>query len=249
IRAEIAAEGADRQCQAILLMDSRGVVRLSRPETADDQRALALDDERVAALGLTEAQLCDPVAVARAFKPTILIGTTGQRGAFSEALIREVAAHHPQPIILPLSNPSDRSEVLPAHVLAWTDGRALVATGSPFADVEVGGEARKIGQANNVFVFPGFGLGAMVAEARELTDEAFLVAARELAGMVRPERLASGAMYPEISELRAAARGIAIALVRHFRDTGYGRQYRDDEIEPAVDRAMWWPDYLDYEPA
>jgi malic enzyme len=190
------------------------------------------------------------VAVARAFKPTILLGTTGTRGVFSEALVRAVAANHPRPIILPLSNPSDRTEALPEDVLAWTDGRALVATGSPFPDVMVGGaERRVIGQANNVFVFPGVGLGAMVAEARELTDDAFTVAAHELAAMVTDERLATGAIYPPINDLRVAARTIALAMVRHFRDSGYGRQLSEDEIEVAVDRAMWWPEYLRYEPA
>jgi malic enzyme len=99
-----------------------------------------------------------------------------------------------------------------------------------------------------VFVFPGIGLGAIVAEARELTDEAFLVAAHELASAVSAERLAAGAIYPPITELRSVAQRIAIALVRHFRDSGYGRQYHDDEVEPAVERAMWFPDYLALDP-
>ena len=121
---------------------------------------------------------------------------------------------------------------------------ALVATGSPTADVVVGEEGRTIGQANNVFVFPGVGLGAIVAEAREITGDAFLVAARELAGLVSPPRLAAGALYPPIAELRRGARAVAIAVVRELRDSGYGRHYRDEEIEPAVDAAMWRPEYL-----
>jgi malic enzyme len=133
-------------------------------------------------------------------------------------------------------------------VLAWTGGRALVATGSPNPAVGGYGPSRIIGQSNNVFVFPGVGLGAVVAEARELTDEAFLVAARALAGSVTDERLATGAMYPPIGELRTVARTIAIDLVRHLRDSGYGRQYRDEEVEPAVDAAMWFPEYRRYVP-
>ena len=189
------------------------------------------------------------MAVARAFRPTILMGTTGMRGAFSETLVREVAAADTRPIVLPLSNPSDRTEALPDEILSWTDGQALVATGSPFGEVVTDGGSRVVGQANNVFIFPGVGLGAMVAEARELSDDAFLVAARTLAGLVGPDRLEVGAIYPAIGELRVAARAIGVALVRHFRDSGYGRQLRDDEIELAVDRAMWWPDYLDLQPA
>jgi malic enzyme len=251
LRHELEMEGlsAADAADSVLLMGSRGAILADDPEIADDQRAFALSPQRVAALGLSPADLRDPVAVARAFKPTILLGTTGTRGVFSEALVRAVAANHPRPIILPLSNPSDRTEALPEDVLAWTDGRALVATGSPFPDVAVGAERRVIGQANNVFVFPGVGLGAMVAEARELTDDAFTVAAHELAGMVTDERLATGAIYPPINDLRVAARTIALAMVRHFRDSGYGRQLGEDEIEMAVDRAMWWPEYLRYEPA
>ena len=248
---EMRSEGMSRAeaSASVLLMDSKGVVHAGRETIATDQRPFAVDDDRLAALGLSDEQLADPVAVARAFRPTILMGTTGTRGAFSEALLREVAAHEQQPVILPLSNPSDRTEALPAEILAWTDGRALVASGSPFGEVVTDAGTRVIGQANNVFVFPGIGLAAMVAEARELTDDAFVIAARTLAGLVGEDRLAQGAIYPPITDLRVAARAIAVALVRHFRDTGYGRQYHDDEIELAVDRAMWWPDYPELEPA
>jgi malic enzyme len=248
---EMRSEGMSRAeaTASVLLMDSKGVVHAGSETIAADQRPFAVDEARLAALGLSAEQLADPVAVARAFRPTVLMGTTGTRGAFSEQLLREVAAHEPQPVILPLSNPSDRTEALPAEILAWTDGRALVASGSPFGEVVTDAGTRVIGQANNVFVFPGIGLAAMVAEARELTDDAFLVAARTLAELVGEDRLEVGAIYPAIGDLRVAARAIAVALVRHFRDSGYGRQYRDDEIELAVDRAMWWPDYLELEPS
>ena len=248
---ELESEGVapDRAAAAVLLMDSKGVVHTGREPLSDDQRPFALDEGRLAALGISGEQLADPVAVARAFRPTILMGTTGMRGAFSEELVREVAAADQRPIVLPLSNPSDRAEALPADILSWTDGRAMVATGSPFGEIVTDAGARVVGQANNVFIFPGVGLGAMVAEARELSDEAFLVAARTLAELVGQDRLEVGAIYPAIGDLRMAARAIAVALVLHFRDSGYGRQYRDDEIELAVDRAMWWPDYLELEPS
>jgi malic enzyme len=235
------AGGADGPVMA--LMDHLGLVHLGRTDIADDQRPFAVDEGWFIQAGLTSQDLADPVAVARALKPSVLIGTTGCRGAFSEALVREVARHSPTPIILPLSNPGDRAEARPQDVFEWTDGRAIVATGSPSADVVLPGGSRTIGQANNVFVFPGVGLGAIVAEAREVTDEAFLVAARQFASLVSAERLASGAMFPPIGDLRQIARTIAVAVVRHLRDSGYGRQYRDEDIGPAVDRAMWWPEY------
>jgi malic enzyme len=229
----------------LALMDTHGLVHLGRPGLEDDHREFAVDEEWVAAAGLGSADLADPVSIARAFEPTVLIGTTGTAGVFSRRLVEEVARHARAPIILPLSNPSDRAEAQPDDVLAWTDGRALVATGSPCASAP----GRAIGQANNVFIFPGVGLGALVAEAREVTDEAFLTAAQELAASVSPARLASGGIYPPIADLRTIARRIAVAVVRRLRDTGYGRQFRDEEIEPAVDAAMWWPAYDPYEPA
>ena len=232
--------------QRIAMFNSRGLVHSGRTDVADDQLAHAVDPAPYLAAGLEATQLDDPLALARVLKPTVLIGTTGCRAAFSEALIREVATHHPRPIVLPLSNPDDRAEARAEDVIAWSDGRAIVGTGSPSRDVEFGGRRLTIGQANNVFVFPGVGLGAVVAEARELTDDAFLVAARTLASLVGDDLLAGGTIYPPVSTLRAVARRIAEALVVHFRDTGYGRQLHDDQITDAVDRAMWRPEYLTY---
>jgi malate dehydrogenase (oxaloacetate-decarboxylating) len=245
LRRELAAEGrSQREDGPVLAMvDRGGLVHLGRGQLADDQRPFAVDPDWFAGAGLTPDAFTDPVAIARTLKPSILIGTTGCRGAFSEALVREVGRHSQTPIVLPLSNPGDRAEAEPADVLRWTNGRALVATGSPSGDVELPGRSRTIGQANNVFIFPGVGLGAILAEAREITDDTFLVAARELAALVSARRLATGAIYPPVSDLRRIARAIAIAVVTHLRDTGFGRQYRDQEIGPAVDRAMWWPEY------
>jgi malic enzyme len=229
-------------------MDHRGLVHRGRTDVAADQASFAVDPGWFLAQGLNAEQLADPVAVASGLGATVLIGTTGTRGAFSEGLIREVAGHAEVPIILPLSNPTDRAEAEAGDVLTWTGGRALVATGGPSADVEVAGSHRVIGQANNVFIFPGVGLGSIVAETREVADGAFLVAARTLAALVSAERLAAGAIYPSIGDLRKAARAIAIAVVREARDSGLGRRFSDDEIPTAVDRAMWQPTYLPYVP-
>jgi malic enzyme len=245
---QLISEGAtiDEARQAMAMFNSRGLVHTGRGDVADDQLPHALDPGSFHAAGLSEANLDDPLAVARVHKPTILIGTTGTRGAFSEALIHEMAANHERPIILPLSNPDVNAEARAEDVIEWTNGRAIVGTGSPSRDVEYGGRRRTIGQANNVFIFPGVGLGAVVAQAREVTDEAFLVAARTMAGLVSDDALINGTIYPPISTLRPVARAIAEALVRHFRDTGYGRQLTDLQIADAVERAMWRPEYLEY---
>lgn len=179
-------------------------------------------------------------------KPTVLVGTTAQPGVFTEEVIREMAKHTARPIILPFSNPTSQAECTPADAMAWSDGRAIVATGSPFAPVEHGGKTHVIGQGNNVYIFPGVGLGAVVAETRQITDNMFLLAARILATMVSEERLASGAVYPDQNDLRKVSRAVAIEIVREAKRQHLGKQIPDDAIEAAVDAAMWYPEYQQY---
>jgi malic enzyme len=174
--------------------------------------------------------------------PTILIGTTGTAGAFTAAAIRAMAARVPAPIVMPLSNPTAKSEAHPADVLAWSDARAIVATGSPFDPVTIDGRSQLVGQANNVFIFPGLGLGAIVARAREVTDAMFLVAATTLAELTPPDRLAQGAIYPRLADLRPISRAIAVAVAREAHHCGVAAGPFED-VEAAVDAAMWQPGY------
>ena len=228
---------------AVVMIDSYGLIFEGRDRVEDDKLPFALAREELARLGLEPGPSCDLEMVIRQVTPTVLVGTSGRAGLFTEAAIREMAARTPRPVVLVLSNPTSSSEAVPADVLAWSDGRALVATGSPFPPVELEGRQRLIAQANNVFVFPGVGLGAMVAHARELTDGMFLAAASALAEMVTPERLAEGALYPALTDLRAVSRRIAIVVAREARDQGLGRLATDGEIEAAVDATMWDPAY------
>ena len=224
----------------IAFLDRQGLVHSYRADLPEDQRPFALDPRSLPDRD-TPLDAADPVAVARAHRATVLIGATGCGGAFSEKLVREVASHDRDPIVLPLSNPSSCCEATAEDILAWTAGRAYVATGSPSHDVQTPRGRRVIGQANNVFVFPGIGLGAIVVGSRELTDDIFLVAARRLADMVTPDRLRQGALYPPIADLRSVARAIAIAVAGHAPTRGRGAM--DEEPAAAVDRAMWWPAY------
>jgi malate dehydrogenase (oxaloacetate-decarboxylating) len=254
VRAAMAAQGLDAAAikRAIVTADTKGLVFAARDELDDDKREFALGAEEMAFYGLGGLKPGDRLGLeglVAAVKPTILIGTSGVPGAFTEGAIREMAARTERPVIFPLSNPTNKTEAVPADIMAWTGGRALVATGSPFEPVTVNGETHIIGQANNVFIFPGMGLGAIVAEAREITDEMFLLAAETLAGMVSNERLAAGALYPAVSELREVSRQIAARVVCQSRDCGVGRLYRDDEVLDAVDSAIWSPAYLRYRPA
>jgi malic enzyme len=254
VRAAMAAQGVDESTikRAIVTADTRGLVFAARDELDDDKREFALGAEELAFYGLGGLKPGDRLALeglVAAVKPTILIGTSGVPGVFTEGAIREMAARTERPVIFPLSNPTNKTEAVPADIMAWTGGRALVATGSPFEPVTVNGETHIIGQANNVFIFPGMGLGAIVSEAREITDEMFLLAAETLAEMVSPDRLAAGALYPAVAELREVSRQIAAKVVCQSRDCGVGRLYRDEEVIDAVDSAIWFPAYLPYLPA
>ena len=241
MRSEGASEAAVRR--SIVMLDSHGLIHEGRAEVADDKRPFALPEKDLVDYGLGIADTHDLESVVRRVQPTILVGTSGVPGVFTEGAIRTMATHVEAPIVLPLSNPTSKTEATPADVLRWTDGRALVATGSPFAPVEVEGRLRQIGQANNVFIFPGVGLGSVVAHAHAITDRMFLVAAQTLAAKVTQERFAEGAMYPRLRDLRSISHSIAIAVAQAARDDGVGRHLDNAQIASAVDLATWTPEY------
>jgi malic enzyme len=237
--------------RALVLVDSHGLVHDARRELDADKVDLAYPAEMATEAGLIlESRGRETVPtlleVVQAIAPTVLIGTTAHAGSFSEPLIRAMAAGTERPIVLPLSNPTANTEAAPADVLAWSEGRALVATGSPFAPVEIGGQVREIGQANNVFVFPGVGLGAIVAETRGVSDEMFLVAAQTLAEHVSAERLAVGALYPSVVTLREVSREIAIRVATEAIRAGLSPLPEDTDVAGLVGAAMWWPAYAPY---
>jgi malic enzyme len=253
VRAALLAAGSpeDEVRRSLFLIDSKGLLGLDRPGLDADKHEFALRPAEMAAFGLaTDADL---LSVVRAVRPTILIGTTATPNTFTEPILRAMADACPNPIVFPLSNPTSRTEATPGQVLEWTDGRALVATGSPFDPVVVDGRMRLVGQANNAFIFPGVGLAAIVAGARTVSNAQFLVAAHTLAGLVSEERLAEGALYPPMRDLRAISREIAVEVVRSFGTVdglplAAGDRGRA-EAEAAVDHSIWWPEYSPYEPA
>jgi len=227
----------------IVMTDSRGLVFEDRNHLDVDKQWFALPVDALARYGFTSAPGYDLETVIRQVAPTILIGTTATAGAFSEIAIREMAARTPVPIVFPLSNPTSHAEAVPADILAWSDGRALVATGSPFAPVEAGGRTRVIAQANNLYTFPGIGLGTIAARARSVTDPMLLAAATTLAGLVPGSRLDEGALYPPLAGLRQISRAIAIAVAREAQQAGLARMDPGLGAEKAVDAAMWTPQY------
>lgn len=236
--------------RAIVLVDSHGLVHAGRTDLDEMKRAHALPVEIALADGLTLDAVTPPglEETVRRVRPQALIGTTGVAGAFTRQVIGALAAGVIRPVVLPLSNPTAHAEATPEQVLAWSDGRALVATGSPFPPVMVAGEARPVGQANNVFVFPGLGLGTIASEARIVTDGMVLAAARTLASEVTDDRLAAGALFPEVASLRGVSRAIAIAVALEAVAAGVAGIPDDADVPAIVDAAMWLPAYVPYRP-
>lgn len=234
--------------RALVLVDSMGQVHDRREDLDATKRELALPAEAFAGYGFS-SEYPGLVETIERVRPTVLVGTTGVGGTFDEPVLRAIAAGTARPIVLPLSNPTSAAEATPIDVLRWTGGRALVATGSPFDAVEVDGRRIEIGQANNVFVFPGLGLGAIASETSAITDRMFLLAARTLAAAVTDERAASGSIYPPVGDLRAVTRSIAIGVAGEAVATGSAGIPADADVEAVIDGAMWWPAYVPYVPA
>lgn len=183
--------------------------------------------ELAARHGLGRGRPCDLEAVVRAVRPTVLVGVSGQGGLFTEPVIRALAGGTDRPIVLSMSNPTSKAEARPADVLQWSDGRALVATGSPFEPVDFGGRHVRIGQSNNAFVFPGLGLGVLVSGARVVTDGMFAAAAQRLAGEVTDEDLRAGSLFPAQSRIRAVQAAVAEAVVWQAQEEGQGEPFAE----------------------
>lgn len=242
MRLDGATEGQTRR--AVVMVDSKGLVFEGRRDPIDDdKRPFALSRSELAWFGLDPGDAHALERIVACVEPTVLVGTSGRPGAFTETAIRQMAARTERPVVLPLSNPTANSEAVPSDVLAWTDGRAFVATGSPFAPVDFGGRIRVIGQANNVFIFPGVGLGSIVAGSREVSDEMFLVAASTLASSVPVARVEEGALYPPLSTLRPVSRQIAVDVARESCRQGLSRFCDEERAEEAVREAIWFPQY------
>lgn len=235
--------------RAIVMLDSRGLLFEGRQVSDPAKRDFIMPRSVMEYYGLRpERGQVGLLEVVRSVRPTVLLGTTAAPGTFDEPVIREMARHCPRPLIFPFSNPTSKAECSAEDAIRWTDGRALVASGSPFPPVRYGGRTYLIGQGNNVFIFPGVGLGAILSQTRQITDEMFLDAAEVLAGMVSDDRLAQGALYPDQSELRPISAAVAMAVIRRARDGRLGRRIHDDEIEPLVRASMWDPRYVPYRP-
>ncbi len=238
-----AAEGKRR----ILVLDSKGLLWEGRKDLDARKARLAVDREVVKSWRMRGDTLGLEEVLAHS-GATVLIGVSGKPGHFTEPMVRTMAANTPRPIVMPLSNPTANTEALPADILRWSEGRALIATGSPFGDVDYEGRRYRIGQANNMLVFPGVGLGAIVARARKVTQGMFLAAADALAGFMTDEMLAAGTLYPSITAAREVSRKVAHAVAARAVVEGVAAAPCVD-IDGAINQTIWYPAYIPYRPA
>ena len=241
MRAEGASESEIRR--AIVMLDSRGLVFEGRQRVEADKLPFAMPASELSRLGFPAGDRHGLESVVTLTAPTVLIGTSGTPGAFTEAAVTAMAARCPEPVIFPLSNPTSSAEATPADLLRWTQGKALIATGSPFEPVRSGMDLRVIGQANNVFIFPGVGLGAIATGTSVVTDAMFEAAATTLAGLVPAQRLARGALYPRLADLRDISLEIAVAVADVAVSSGAGSLPAGQDAREAITATRWIPTY------
>jgi malate dehydrogenase (oxaloacetate-decarboxylating) len=245
IRDEMVAEGADpaEARRRLFLVDSHGLLLDRRTDLNAAKRAWALPAEALNGWSGAAGELPDLAAVVEHAGPTVLIGLSTAAGAFGEALVRRMAAAVSRPVILPLSNPTARSEADPADLMRWTDGRAMVATGSPYPPVRLHGREVAVAQCNNVFVFPGIGLGAVAARATRVTDGMLTAAARALAARSPVRRDPEASLLPPVDELRHVAGLVALAVAAAAVRDGVAPHASEATLRRRVAAARWTPAY------
>lgn len=229
----------------IWLVDSKGLVHDGRTDLDESKRLYAQPRDRLreSSSSASPPSLFDVVKHAR---PTVLIGTAAQPGAFDAQLVREMARHVDRPVILPLSNPTSRCEALPHDLLHWTDGRALVATGSPFEPVQYAGKRIAIAQCNNAFIFPGVGLGVLAVQAPRVTDAMFVAAAHALSELSPALADRHAPLLPSVEQVREVSRHVALAVAREAQRTVGASAMSEEELARRIDEKMWVPRYLPY---
>jgi malate dehydrogenase (oxaloacetate-decarboxylating)(NADP+) len=233
--AGLVARGVDeeRARQCCWFVDTRGLLTRERAEIAAQKRPWAHEHAPLATL----------LEAVEALHPTVLIGTSGQPAQFTEPVVRAMARHNERPVIFALSNPTSRAECTAEQAYAWSGGRAVFASGSPFAPVTLGGRTQVPGQGNNAYIFPGVGLGLIVSRARRATDEMFLAAAESLAAQVTDEDLALGRVYPPLSRIREVSALIACEVATTAYRSGLADRPRPADPLADIRAQMYTPEY------
>ena len=233
--------------EAILLMDSRGILSDGRESLDAYKQELAWPESMASGLNLSDEQRNRLDSVVAAYKPTALAGTSGQANAFDQPVVNAMASSVDRPVILPMSNPTSISEGTPQQIIDWTHGRALVATGSPFDDVDIDSRKCRIGQANNVFIFPGLGMGTIVSGASQVTDSMISAASRALANSITVAEPAQGCLMPEVEHLWDVCGNVGLAVAKQAIDDGVAAIDEQDDLEQMFAAFRWKPAYPEFE--
>jgi malate dehydrogenase (oxaloacetate-decarboxylating) len=229
----------------IWLLNSRGLVHTEMSGIESEQKPFARPVKQIKEWGLDPSQQVDLATVVAKTHPTILIGVATVPNTFTEEIVRDMAAHTARPIIFPLSNPTSKCEAVPKDLIAWTEGRVLIGTGSPFDNVTYGDRNIRIGQCNNMYIFPGVGLGTLVTQARHVVDEMFLAAARALSELA-PSTIKNDPdqpLFPALTEAQSIGRQVAIAVARAAIKAGVADPIDDAALLKRIDEMMWKPEY------
>ena len=247
IVAQMKAEGlSDEEARAqVFMVDRFGLLTDQMPNLLDFQSKLVQKHDKLQNWDLS-SDMISLMDVVRNGKPTILIGVSGQPGLFTEEIIREMHAHCPRPIVMPLSNPTSRVEARPEDVIRWTDGAALVASGSPFAPVLHNGETYPIAQCNNSYIFPGIGLGVLASGARRVTDAMLMTASRALADCSPLASQGEGSLLPCLSEIQRVSKYIALQVAKTAQFEGVAVQTSDEALEQNIEQNFWQAVYRQY---
>ena len=236
----------DEARSSIWLVDSQGLVHSGRPGLEPFKQKYAQDVLQVSGWVLNQPDRITLLDVIKNVKPSILLGTSAQPGAFTEEIVREMATHFDRPVIFPLSNPTSKCEAVPMDLISWTAGRAIVATGSPFPPVVFDHRLINIGQCNNAFVFPGVGLGVIASGARRVTNEMFVAAARALAESSPAVQDPTASLYPALEGIRKVSRRVALAVAAEAFRLGLAKPTSSEELERQIDATVWEPRYVRY---
>lgn len=225
------------------IVDLNGLLHTKSPGIDSEQLSFARSDGEIAEWKVADPKKISLLDVVESAHPTVLIGVSTSQGAFDEKVVKAMALHTERPIIFPLSNPTSKSEAKPEDLIRWTQGKAIVATGSPFAPVTYEGKEYEIAQCNNVSIFPGVGLGVVVSKAPRVLDKMFIRAAQVLSEYSPLLKDPHAPLFPPLEQLRNVSRNIAIAVVQVAQEEGLMPLTTPQEIERLVDLKMWYPAY------
>ena len=231
--------------QKVFMVDRFGLLTDKMPNLLPFQTKLVQKRENLSDWD-TDSDVLSLLDVVRNVKPDILIGVSGQTGLFTEEIIREMHKHCPRPIVMPLSNPTSRVEATPQDIIAWTEGNALVATGSPFNPVVWKDKIYPIAQCNNAFIFPGIGLGVIASGASRITDEMLMSASETLAQYSPLVLNGEGMVLPELKDIQKVSRAIAFAVGKMAQQQGVAVKTSAEALQQAIDDNFWQAEYRDY---